>query len=550
MLRRHIAITIIAVLSGASVVLPLLHSDNTLQKNVPAAQSLKVFSPVSDDESYYASRIAAVMRGDTHARDPYFFSDLPVTLPFAAELLVGSIGRFFGMSLATVIRLIDFLSPLLIMIGVYVLLLIATAHRSIGIVGATIVSALLFPVLTRPISPQINLLVLIAVLCVCAYVMFKQSHRIPSAIIGSILLGMLVRMYFYYWSFVAVLFVILIAWCVYKKDISRARLLGVILCGGLIIGAQTIATSFALSTDSVGSEILFRFGEIKTHRPSGLVMAACESVLIIAWSALVRWKKVDINQAAIGIIFPFAAFVASNHHIVTGSNILFSSHYQHPALLACIVSGALLVSQYSGHRFFKNVIIMGSVVALAALSVSAWKLSLYWRIPTPEAQTIARFTPVFEYLRANKKGSVFVYNKVARNWMSAYAGVPVASAPYAFMYPVSNKELIDRYVAVHYGDVITREHLVRDQLELWGQHYLVVSGHSRFTGGTSEQIPVEQIIAAQQLAQKNGFAQSLSQFGVRYVVVDDSEDPQWLHQEAAKLVLVMRINEFSIYKVE
>ncbi len=194
--------------------------------------------------------------------------------------------------------------------------------------------------------------------------------------------------------------------------------------------------------------------------------------------------------------------------------------------------------------------IMGSVVALGALSVSAWRLSLYWRAPTPEAQTIVRFAPVFKYLQTNKgTGLIFVYNKVTRNWMSVYADVPVMSAPYAFMLRVSNQELIDRYVMVHYGDVITHERLAEDQLELWGQHYFVVKGHSRFTGGTSERFPLEQIVAAQQLVQKIGFAQSLLRVGAQYVVIDDQEDPQWLREEAAKLVFIVRINQFSIYKV-
>lgn len=562
LLRKHYSVLILALAVGALTVLPQVLAI----KQVPNFQG--IYKTVNNDELYYLARAKEVIDGHSAIANPYLYehkNEPPVQIGLPEYVLARPLA-ILNIDLHHGFLFYDFLLPALGVILSYGIVYFLTKRVLLSFFTAAFLHLNLFLyIFNRSPSPQFNFLFWLSLFFL--WLRFIEVPSLTRAVLVGLNFGLLFYIYPYYWTFYVVFFAVYIFLnYVYKQPIPYKQYLIIFGITLLVAIPYFINLGHSVSLPYY-DETLSRIGLITSHFPSGRKIVMWGSLLLVL-ILLARYKKVvSLNPRLLLFISgTVAAMVTVNHHLITGKNLQFSSHYWQLSVFVFVFATAYLLSQWLAlPKPYKQKIILFTILALV-IFVRPLKYFSYVAAGglryTPAEINQQRYAPVFEWLRRNTKPDEVVF---ANNAMSVL--IPIYTANNVFfqslagLHFVSNGEVQERFVLNNFWDTFNPTYAVANRFNIWGAYYPTLYDHNQSKNkirswfGLAEKeyvkYPPEAIDSFLRLAEKvqsQDFATQLKKYRVNYFVEDKKND-RWPIDKLLFLKPVFQTDDLLIYEV-
>jgi hypothetical protein len=310
------------------------------------------------DESPYFARVQEVMDGHWRVSDPYLWETKtrPAIVPYAPELLLGSIGKALGLDIDTLVILVRSIAPASLAIAIMWFAFLVTQSVGWSILSAAVV--LLEPgsyysqpfhyltsLVGSPDSSRLQLLyqrfhnpVVLLIPCVLALAgIFRALHTQQRSAIY--LAGMLLGLNFYtqvfYWTFLyAGLCVLLV---IERRNRERVRVVFWVALLGLAWGSLALVDQVLRTQAMEGQDLLTRGGLlVQTRAPINLLPKAF-LLATIAFALFTRPRDLAYKWLLSCLA---GGYVLLNQNLITGREIQ-NYHFNYANAVVLIVAMAL-----------------------------------------------------------------------------------------------------------------------------------------------------------------------------------------------------------------
>ncbi|MGB0757169.1 MAG: hypothetical protein ACPGO5_01810 [Patescibacteria group bacterium] len=560
-LKKHTLAILLAVSIGIITGLPQLVAISS----TPGWSG--IFPTVNDDEIYYQARGQEIADGHYFLTNPYLYeykdaSPMQFWLP---DFIVAKPLALFDVPVQVGYIAYDFILPVILALLSYAIIFTLTRSRQASLVGMIAIHLGLFlSLFNRGPSPQFIFIIwqLVALL----FLRYELYKKTSSAVLLSLVFGLLFYMYPYYWTYYVIFFILYLA-IRFAFGNRRLKSYLYIFLGSAVISipyfwAYIQSTSLPYYTESV-----IRLGLLETHFPSGY-MIVIPGVLLIALLLLMFWKK-PVPRLDPKALFVFsgvvACVIAVNHHIVTGKNLEFSSHY-YPLSMVTFVYAAAYVYTHWSLSLPERIRIR--IAALVVLLVVPW--SIVEARDVVLRQIVASDIEIQrqQYVRALKwidfntnADDVFFANQRMSALIPAYTHANVFYAREANLFFLPSNEVAERFILNNYWAEYSEEFLRKNERALWGTQYINAYGHiesrnkilrllgqTEYTNVRFPQDVMDNMIQRAKDIQATPLLDQLSIYKVDYVVVDNDRD-DWNMDDFGNVSEVFYDKEVTIYKL-
>lgn len=555
--KQHIVAVVIAFALGLATGLPQIIG----AYNNPVFAG--IYPPLSDDDEYHIARSQEVVDEHPLIANPYFaeYKNNPTPIAWLPEFIFGFLAKISNARALTIYIVADFILPPILMLLSYATMFSLTNDRRWSLLGSSVLHAgFLFGPLSHPISPQFNLLFLLSFFWCIVHLTQTNSRR--AVVLGGTALGFMINTYFFYWTYIVVLCGLFIAICIFRKSFLLVKRTALMLGIGLLLGIPNFYFLLAARNSPLYEETVRRFGALATHFPSGLFIIAVSTACIIA--AVIAWRKKMINDPHIFALLlagSGAVIIAANQHVITGLNILFSSHYRFQTIIWSTIAIVFLLSRLS-KRISEPLILsctFGVVVFVGAqISTSAQKQV------TRVAQYTdnQRFASTFNWLRTHTEPDSVVFTRPEISLMlPIYTSNNVVVSDMATMSLVSEYELIERFTTAYYFEPFTSEFIEKNQFSVWGAYHVAHNAHTASINRVrnmiglkkyeNPNIPMDEIKRLAKTVSKikqTPLAELLKKYNTTHVIIDHSKDALQMQKFFEKYPKVFSSQNISVYK--
>ena len=272
-----------------------------------------------------------------------------------------------------------------------------------------------------------------------------RGRRI-AAVAGGVLLGLLVGVYFWSYTFAWAFWLMLLLWesCVWLKNRSKIpdALFALFLSGGigLAIALPFLLHTYVLSQDPFFPEVQFRNEVFHSRLPESWFRSG--AFLIMAASALLggfsRARNSPLHRNASAVVL--AAFLVLNQQVLHGTVLIFSSHYLFPLVFAGVV--ALLLFWILRSRWMIPGI-LASLIFLTGIAYDGRAALSQWRVSPGrfEDQHLATLLPLLDAL---PKGRI-LSDAHTSLFVAGQSHHDVVYSLYSKHTLMSNREFTERY---------------------------------------------------------------------------------------------------------
>lgn len=481
-----------------------------------------VFVQLNADEYYYLPRVMEALHGRMSQVSEGVVGD-PRIRPLQGALIEQAYGvlfRWTGWRAATVLQIMDSVESSLLFLGLIVFLIVAGFSRVQALAGSVLFVLLELYSLNRPVHQRASFLL---VLLACTLLLVGMRGRRIAAVMGGALLGLLVGVYFwsytFAWAFWGVLFLRESAACLRDRRFQwrkRTAFDALLLSGviGLLVALPFFLRTVAITQDPFFQEVQFRNEVFYSHMPesflrSGLFFVMALSVLFgVTLSS--RVSSVYRNAAAVII----AAFLVLNQQVVHGTVMIFSSHYLFPLVFAGVVT--LLLGFVVRSRWMIPGV-LASMIFLAGIAYDGRAVFAQWRIIPGrfDDQHLATSLPLLDALPMGRilsdaRTSLFTAGQTHHD---------VLYSLYLKHTLMSNREFTERYC----GTVLPLPVRSREDEALSHfQQIFPVSGTSPIE--RTQKLKSMQETCAGIDADPRSF---LLRYGVTHILWNEQREPQW-----------------------
>lgn len=564
-LRWTLGVIALALLAGTLTFAPQIVLNRSLGEEYAGIRQ-----EMNPDEGYYMARQQDVIDGHPTLGNPYLYEHkdepglqvwiLDALLAWGSDILFGDVydGALFW----------DFVLPGVIVLLTYAVLMLYTREQVLSLAVTALASiGLYLEVYNRSPSPQFNFIFFLIFLILFLQTILKRTYSY--ALAAALALGALFYVYTYYWTYVFVLLALsgVGAFAFFRKEHLHQKIAAV-FGGGLLLGIPYFLTLHATSSLSYYQESLARVGMITTHSPSGIFIvfagAAVFALMLVLWRLRVLAFSPLTVVAASGVL---AGVIATNHHLITGLNLEFSTHYHWVSMYADIFAVALcaqaVLSRMAEWEDYARRATLAFIVAFSL--ASAWGIVQRQIVPTPGFIASQRYAPVLAWLDAHTNVDDVVYtDQELSHLIPIYTHDNVFYTGAATLYIMPQKEIRARFLAAHYFDPALTREIMTDGLsmerQIYGNYYIEVAAHTRSLNklrrmaGLSplsvERYPeanIASLIQEWQEQKSRSFMQILSQYRVDYVVWDRAAHPEWRIDAIPGLHTVYEGDDIVVY---
>ncbi len=532
----------------------------------PSPTSPVIYPEITNDQNFYLSRIQEVRDGYTSSGNTYLaeFKDTPPVQHYIGERVSAGILDILDLETGSALFLFPILFLPLLFLLLYTLFFLAGAHRTHALVGAALICfGLHFQVFARPISPQFNLIFWILA-CISLYITVNKPSKM-SALGGAFSFGLLFYIYPYYWTHLAVVYVLLLSYYALTKNRTIVLSLSFSFIGGLLLSVWYWLDQIRLRTIPYYQESLERIGLVYTRFPSGGtalisgVITTC-AALFACWK--MRVKMTDSLVVSLSLLI--GGLVAMNHHIVTGMNLEFSSHY---ALLVVIGIVATILSlikdlrppSQTVHRSAVGILIV-YVVAISIGQVTQPFADMNRFIHADDKHAVV--AQVIVWLVANQPEAQTVYAPREISYViPAYTSHNVFFARAASFFLLPEGEVRIRQLVQDYRAHLDEAFITERQREYFGQRFMNPRSHALqkkkwlgplYTAPLPPEIPneaIESLNALATIVRQTSFLTYMKGYKVDIVIDDTSRSDDITDVDTASLSLLTVIENYAIYAV-
>lgn len=565
-ISRHSAAIFFAVLLGVMTGLPQLLAVSSMG---PEFQG--IYPVENNDELYYLARGQEVVDGHGTIGQPYLFEgkDAPSPQFWLAEFLIGKAAATLGVSIHTMFTALDFVLPAIAFLLSYLLALSFVSRPSLALLfAAAFHFGIYFEEFNRPVSPQFNFIVL-QLFLLAALRWIEKTSRMNTILLGATF-GLLFSVYAYYAIYAALFFVAATLITILRRDTLRFR--GLVQAGSIafVLALPYVFQLLAGLGTGLYAETMQRLGMIETHFPSGVFIVSLAGAAFLALCAAFYFRITTMTSRTIMLGVAVAVVpVATNLHVVTGSNLEFSSHYDilavFTALLLVVYLAEFVLRKYWPEEVQKKIAIALLLVFSAWSFVSAGNIAIAQSTASPELFSAQRYGPLFRWATGNtERDAVFFANKQISSLLPSYTHVNVYYAREANMHYASDDEVERRYVASEYFSSHVDGETIRDNERLiWGTYYTNRRQHAAQVNKLLnalgldvhevEQLPeteIVRILADIKRQHERDFREVLGPYRADYIIWDRREDPTWEPEiQVLGLTKLFDENDIVVYRL-
>lgn len=363
-----VVLVCMALLFGGTCILPNLWQRTDAQYPFQGIEALG-----ADQEHVYAVRIREVMDGHWMLGDVYHAQkDLPYLQPPLPEWIMGGMGVLFGWEIGTVILVSKMLFGALLF---FVIALFWTRMTQRPWMALLATSAVLFswflfaspgifldamrglPLgqdfarFSRLTNPQFSMMLFFLALYGVAGWLLGKGRR--SLALAAVVTGLSFYAYPYTWSYLLVVFGLLLFWSLVRKEWSHVKDLAL---AGVIVGIFAVPFVWHMASVSqlpAYAELAQRFGLVASHAPVGGVW-----MVLFLLTALCAGSRIS-RASRLLIALAVGAMVVMNQQVLTGK-VIVPHHYhwyfiQPLAVMTLILAASVLYRQYV--RVFGSVLL-------------------------------------------------------------------------------------------------------------------------------------------------------------------------------------------------
>ncbi|MFH0770275.1 MAG: hypothetical protein V1926_02760 [Candidatus Peregrinibacteria bacterium] len=359
---------------------------------------------LNSDEDAYLPRVQEALSGrPEQAAEAIIGDPNAVGLQGAAiERLFGSLFSFTGWRAATVLQIMDGIVPPLLFLSLFVFFVLAGFSKRQSLLGALLFVFLNLYGLNRPIYQAASFLPVVVAL---VGIIMGCRGRLFLGILGGVILGALVGVYFWSWTFAwawtGVLFLWLAGeWLFGRSMESRRMMLRLLLFVAVAAMAAlpSLLDILRAAQDPLYPLGVFRSGMHAGHRPESLPYAVL--FLFMAGGVLlaIAEKPRLFLRSRIVAVTILTSFLVSNQQVFHGVIFNFVSHY-----LFALACSAVMVLLFSIPLRSKWLLLslLGSVVYLTTFAYDFLpSLVGQWSVGDEDfsEQHLATALPVFDVL--------------------------------------------------------------------------------------------------------------------------------------------------------
>ena len=399
----------------------------------------------TDGEYYYLARVREVYDGHYSIASPLFsVKDLPYVYPPLPELIMGFTGLVLGLGINGVAILFRFLSPSLIFLLIYFLVLRLSGNKKAAIF-APIVTILAynlisspgqlwqiltgsdltenqFSIYSRPVNPQISTLFFLAFL----YAFWQRLATTKKRYFyySVLLFGLAIHVYLYTWVFLTIFLGLQgLVSLIRRQAAEFKKVLGVLLIGSLFT-VPYFLNSFNLSRHFSYPNLTLHYGLVTSHQPvfSSVVLLA----LVCLFFVYILNRPQPVSRSFwFLLLLVLSGAVAINQQIITGQLMQaghFHWYFNRPILIIVI---AVLLFQFLDKIKIKSVyqhLLLTIIVVISFVNIFEihnasyqYHLAKYWR-----AQ---KYQDVIGWFNKNAQPEAVVY------------------VPESYFYPIPGRDL-------------------------------------------------------------------------------------------------------------
>jgi len=539
-MKRHTWAIIVSIVVGLLFITPQLFFKFSLGDEYKGIRRV-----ISGDETFYMVRAQEIVDGHYTLSSPYF-AELKQSAPaqfFIGDFIVAAPARVFSIDTYALYEVYDFIFPAVLFLLAYCIFFLLSRNTFWSVaVSSWILLVQHFILFHRPISPQINFIFVLTLIFFLLN-LEKKNKRFWMILFAGINFGFLFYLYAYYWTYFAFLLIALALYLFWQKKITLAQRVLYIFGLGLLIGMPYLFQTWQISKLDIFLESVARLGLLSTRFPSGFQIVIPVIIVLFFFAYYFRKKKIrfkDISYTQILLVIGvFSGIAMVNQHIITGKNLLFSSHYETISLFF-VYCGFIYLVFHS--KIFEKVLRWNwlRLAAIGFITLSFWA-PYKDLLETPEEETSwQRYAPVFDWLNeiTAKDSVVSTYGELS-DLIPAYTHNNVTYNALATLSFVSHEEILDRFTLYNFWQKeFDEEFAKRNLFGVHGIQYLAQRGKAKqenkirnilkqepidIESVSFPQDKIDEIVEYRQGLTEEDWIQSFKKYQVDYYIYDMSE---------------------------
>ena len=489
-MRNHRLAFGLAVLVGAIYCLP------HLLFLMEAGESYRYPFTAMPDERHYASRIHEIYDGHYAIANPDLkeYKDSPYFWQPLCEILVGGLGKLFGISIENLLVLSDFLFPLVLFLLMYGLASLLTESKMLAILAASAIlmaSILIFgppqslvywasrlsflhlnPLMSpkssflfsRSINPQCNLVFFFAFLLAIHGVIVRGKQTY--SLLAGILMGAFFYCSFYYWSYAMAGSGILGCYLFFKKDLRTLWNLCIVILIGLLLSVPYWVGFHELQTSPAYEEVVRRTYFVASH---GAYLPKLEILAVVTFIVFCPVKDRSYVFLA---SFLLGGLLCENQQILTGKKMHpyhWSLYCQAPlAWIAYALFAKAMGERGSGRQWVSWIRKHGrgaTAVLVALMLFNAIHTQFvyvyakdreegprpFYERSLPRWLYYQRYEPVLTWLNTNaSRDTVILTSTDVSSLVTAFTHCNILVGWHTHIYLVPDQELLERWLLKSY----------------------------------------------------------------------------------------------------
>ncbi len=483
----HWMAVVLASIVGLLLIMPTISSINRM-----GWHNFKGIYPIfNDDEVHYLAMTKEVEDGHAGLGNVFLYEhkDSPYMQPPLAELFFSKISEIFHISVPAIFTVNDFVFPFLGFLILYVLIFKITNSKIISIFGSLLYYLLFLFSFGRPINIQFSFIFLAAGLSLIWKITDDKGGGNKLALNAwlGFITGILVYIYPYFWTALAVLFGITLLFCVRKNNIIfYVKSAAVFFVVFILSALPYLFNLISASSSPDYEETMLRFGTLDTHWPACYVNV---SLIFLASAVLYcnRKKIEDNNLRNFSFALLISGLLLNWQNVITGKYMQFSSHYNQVTILFVILSLLILLNSlhfdirkkenFKCRNLVNPVIIFILLFIISYLKFNDFKngLFLIGGISEQEMANLQQMSDVFNWFNKNSQPDSVIFNLAPKYeaFVPVYTKNNFYSAGYAGYYLLSDSEMVDRWVRQNiFYDNIDEQFIFNGHKSIWENKFI------------------------------------------------------------------------------
>lgn len=555
-LRRNWFLFLVATFFSILVILPRIIS---LQL-IPIDDFKGIYPMFVDDEGHYEARINSVINNGILGGNPYIFEhrDDVFTQSFFPEWILSLLVKIFGLSipLAVIFGLSIFL--FLDFLLTYAIIFELTKNNKISILYTSLFYFLFINSFGRPINPHINFFVLLSGILIGIYIYRSNLLNIKSTFLNlfmGFVCGISLFLSPYYWSTLLLFYFSLILSRIVLERKFKQYFLSVFcfLITFILFLIPFLYFSIIASRQVGYEDSVLHLGLLRTHWPGSLT----NIVITFLPATCLYFLRKDLKKE----YFYFALILLSNililnwQNLVTGIYLQFSSHYLLISFLYTIILLSILHKKIfvinpsktiSKKIFFIFFTALAMLLCLQGNEIIRLLSNKYEPTKLVELQ---KKQEIFDWFKSNtsKDSVVYVLGGDYESLIPIYTKNKVYYNFYASIFPITNKEIEDRWIVSNFfNDNFNEEFISKNHRWLWmnlfiDRYYFDKSREKIFglffdnkkKDFVVDPIMVDGVYKKYQIFRGLGFSKVMKMYKIDYILLD----PTYYNYNEIKLEL-------------